>query len=162
MEDEHTIRKLWEAEISDTIPLEQANKAAYTKKTKTKVSDYTIIDYCYDAPVIPGDEIIHYQQENTCPKIYQQLASGKLAIIKAYDFHGYTTASAHEKLSDILQYSDTNNHRCLLMVHGKGHLEQKSILKGYLYRFLRLHPKCRAYHSAQPKHGGTGSIYVLI
>ena len=56
--------------------------------------------------------------------------------------------------------------RTLLITHGKGFgNKEKSgsgVLKGYVNRWLRDIEDVQAFHSAQPQHGGTGSVYVLL
>ena len=56
--------------------------------------------------------------------------------------------------------------RTLLITHGKGFgNKEKSgsgVLKGYVNRWLRDVEDVQAFHSAQPQHGGTGSVYVLL
>ena len=56
--------------------------------------------------------------------------------------------------------------RTLLIVHGKGHSKAKgdkmAVLKGYVNQWLRELEDVQAFHSAQPQHGGTGAVYVLL
>ncbi|HCJ39858.1 MAG TPA: DNA endonuclease SmrA, partial [Halieaceae bacterium] len=56
--------------------------------------------------------------------------------------------------------------RTLLITHGKGFgNKEKSgsgVLKGYVNRWLQDIDDVQAFHSAQPQHGGTGSVYVLL
>ena len=40
--------------------------------------------------------------------------------------------------------------------------ERSSILKGCVDHWLRELDVVRAFHSAQPRHGGTGAVYVLL
>jgi len=51
-------------------------------------------------------------------------------------------------------------------VHGKGQSkaqgEQTAVLKGYVNHWLKELDAVQAFHSAQPQHGGTGAIYVLL
>ena len=52
------------------------------------------------------------------------------------------------------------------IVHGKGdsrtERERASILKGCTDHWLRQLEVVQAFHSAQPRHGGTGAVYVLL
>ena len=40
--------------------------------------------------------------------------------------------------------------------------ERSSILKGCTDHWLRELDTVQAFHSAQPRHGGTGAVYVLL
>jgi DNA-nicking Smr family endonuclease len=52
------------------------------------------------------------------------------------------------------------------VIHGKGQSavrrEHCSILKGGVDHWLRELDIVQAFHSAQPRHGGTGAAYVLL
>lgn len=159
MDDERDIHKLWQAEIANTTPL--GRKEPHQPKQPDRTEPYEL-DYLYDAPNIDGHTSLHYRQKEVSNKLFRQLQSGKLTIIQRFDFHHHTTIMVHNKLNEILNTTQSNDHRCLLMVHGKGHQHAPAVLKGYISHYLTLHPYCRAYCSALPKHGATGSIYVLI
>jgi DNA-nicking Smr family endonuclease len=53
-----------------------------------------------------------------------------------------------------------------MVIHGKGQTsaekERCSILKGCTDKWLRDLDVVQAFHSAQPQHGGTGAVYVLL
>ena len=40
--------------------------------------------------------------------------------------------------------------------------EKTAVLKGYVNRWLQDLEEVQAFHSAQPVHGGTGAVYVLL
>ena len=56
--------------------------------------------------------------------------------------------------------------RTVLLIHGKGESrgerEKSSILKGCANHWLQELSIVQAFHSAQPQHGGTGAVYVLL
>jgi DNA-nicking Smr family endonuclease len=51
-----------------------------------------------------------------------------------------------------------------LIVHGKGYRSRNRlpVIKTLLDRWLRECSQVLAFHSAQPKHGGSGAVYVLL
>ena len=63
-----------------------------------------------------------------------------------------------------MQQAQARGHRCLLVIHGKGYYSSSGepILKNLLKNWLPLQPDVIAFHSAKPKDGGTGAIYLLI
>ncbi len=159
MEDERKIQQLWQAEIANTTPLGQQEPH---EQTATHASEPYYLPYYSDAPTATHNEILLYQQSPLPKKLLQQLQAGKLTFYRRYDFHHHTTLMLHNQLNHILNSTATNDHRCLLMIHGKGQPHQPAVLKGYISYYLEQHPYCRAYCSTQAKDGGTGSIYVLI
>jgi DNA-nicking Smr family endonuclease len=54
----------------------------------------------------------------------------------------------------------------VLLVHGKGDRQPDrdavGVLKGFVDHWLRELEPVQAFHSAQPQHGGTGAVYVLL
>ena len=162
MEDEKEILRMWHEATEGCTKLNDVTKYTHTKQPVTTSQTFIEIDYLYDAPILTPDERIDYYAPNTSSKLINQLKAGKLCIIKTLDFHKKTTQETHQQLTQLLNNTPTNDHRCILCIHGKGNEKTPSILKGYLAHFLRLHPLCRACCSTLQRHGGTGSIYVLI
>jgi len=159
MKDDEDILKLWQQATEDCTPLGQK----CTPKKQSEHNERPVdIDYLYDAPTADGNKSISYYH-NISPKHFKRLQHGEIPYIKHYDFHHYTTEEMHQVCLNILNTAPKNDHQCILMIHGKGqHTNQQSTLKGYLQHLLSLHPRCRAFCSAIPKDGGTGSLYVLI
>ena len=56
--------------------------------------------------------------------------------------------------------------RTVLIMHGKGQrkaeVERTAVLKGYVNQWLQDLDDVQAFHSAQPVHGGTGAVYLLM
>ena len=68
--------------------------------------------------------------------------------------------TAHRALNGFLERSQAQGRRCCLVVTGKS-----GVLKSDVPRWLneRLNrPKIIAVATAQPRHGGTGALYVLL
>lgn len=73
---------------------------------------------------------------------------------------------AREEVFAFIRDASELGLRNLLIVHGKGQSggpsDRKAVLKGYVNHWLRELDAVQAFHSAQPAHGGTGSVYVLL
>jgi len=54
--------------------------------------------------------------------------------------------------------------RCVRVVHGKasGASDKPALLKSRVNSWLRQHPEVLGFASCQPRHGGTGAVYVLL
>ena len=68
----------------------------------------------------------------------------------------------HSFIQDAMQYG----LRTVLILHGKGQRkteqEKTAVLKGYVQHWLQELEEVQAFNSAQPVHGGTGAVYVLL
>lgn len=100
-------------------------------------------------------------------KTFQQLKSGSLSIAAHLDLHGMTSDQAQEALLFFIRESYLQNHRCVLIVTGRGINSPggQSVLRRETESWLTRDPVKRvvlAFCTAQPKDGGAGAIYVLL
>lgn len=111
----------------------------------------------------PEDEL-HFARSGLQDRAIQQLKRGQLPIDKRLDLHGHTAEEALDLLHATLENCQQANRRLVLVIHGKGHYStgKTPILKNVLNQWLRQSPLVLAFHSALPKHGGRGAIYVLL
>jgi DNA-nicking Smr family endonuclease len=85
-------------------------------------------------------------------------------IEQTLDLHGRTQADAHGALGRFLAGTQAAGCRCLLVVTGKG-VESGGTLRHMVPRWLNEGPNLErvvAFCPAQPRHGGTGALYVLL
>jgi DNA-nicking Smr family endonuclease len=98
--------------------------------------------------------------------VYRKLRLGHYDIEARLDLHRFTVAEARTEIWSFFKEARRLGLRTLLITHGKGFgNKEKSgsgVLKGYVNRWLRDVEDVQAFHSAQPQHGGTGSVYVLL
>ena len=77
-----------------------------------------------------------------------------------------TAKIARRELYDFIQECVRLGIRSAMVIHGKGESkaerDRSSILKGCTDHWLRELHMVQAFHSAQPRHGGTGAVYVLL
>ena len=83
------------------------------------------------------------------------------------DFHGMTLEEAFKQLLHQLNLSYENKLRCILLITGKGKNTKPSreSIKGNIEKWLKhqeISSKIIKYVDATNKHGGTGTIYVLL
>jgi DNA-nicking Smr family endonuclease len=94
-----------------------------------------------------------------------RFAKGVMEIDATIDLHGLTQPVAHAALLRFIVGSADLGRRCLLVITGKGNREGSGILRAEVPRWLN-EPGIRglilAFTHAQPKHGGTGALYVLL
>jgi DNA-nicking Smr family endonuclease len=104
----------------------------------------------------------------------ERLRRGQMAIEARIDLHGMRQDEAHRALLGLIDRAEHSGLRCLLVITGKGirraededfRPEAIGVLKQAVPRWLAepaLRPRILAVAPAQPRHGGSGALYVLL
>ncbi len=97
-------------------------------------------------------------------KHVRRLRQGRIAVEAETDLHGMRTREAQALLTAFLDECRDQGLRCVRVIHGKGRGSRggHAVLKWEVDRWLRRHEAVMAFCSAQPRHGGTGALYVLL
>jgi DNA-nicking Smr family endonuclease len=96
-----------------------------------------------------------------------KLRRGLLPIEATLDLHGLGRETARDRLTAFVAGHHAAGRRCLLVVTGKGLKEDwspgviRSAVPGWLNE-PPLRPLILTFATAQPQHGGSGAIYVLL
>ena len=118
------------------------------------------------APPLDARHVMEFKRPGIQHGVFRKLRSGKYEINGRLDLHGMTIAQAREEVFSFVQESIALGLRAVSIIHGKGRTgaqaDNTAVLKGYVDRWLRQLKEVLAFHSAQPSHGGTGTIYVLL
>jgi DNA-nicking Smr family endonuclease len=101
------------------------------------------------------------------PRLLRRLRRGDFAWQAYIDLHGMTAGEAHPAVDRFLAESVRVGHRCVLVVHGRGHnsKDQTPVLKERLKVWLARGSSARivlAFATARPFDGGAGALYVLL
>lgn len=98
--------------------------------------------------------------------VFRKLKQGRYEAQSRLDLHRMTAQIARRAIFEFIEESHQLGLRSVLVIHGKGESkaeqERCSILKGCVDHWLRELAVVQAFHSAQPQHGGTGAVYVLL
>lgn len=98
--------------------------------------------------------------------VYKKLRQGRYDIDARLDLHRLSVKQARVDVHSFIQEAMQYGLRTVLILHGKGQRkteqEKTAVLKGYVNRWLQDLEEVQAFHSAQPLHGGTGAVYVLL
>lgn len=124
-------------------------------------------------PAVPGlaqatltaEDALHYAQPGVQPRRLQQLRRGQYyAHDHTLDLHGLTLDQATAAIHAAISHAQHSHTRQLLIIHGKGSRSGQTHprLKNLTDQLLGNHPAVIAFCSAQPRHGGTGAVYVLL
>lgn len=111
----------------------------------------------------PSD-ILSYHQPGVQPQTLKKLRLGALRIDSVCDLHGLTVNEARPVLSAFFHEAEIYQWRCLKIIHGKGKRSANHgpVLKGLVDAYLRQKARVLAFHSAIPRDGGTGAVYILL
>ena len=113
--------------------------------------------------VVGPDSVLFYVASDLPPKEIQRLKKGNINWQAQLDLHGMRTDDAKEALCNFIVEQTHLEHRQLLIIHGKGSPNNKEpIIKNHVNHWLMQLPQILAFHSAQPRHGGTGALYVTL
>ncbi|MBL6704425.1 MAG: DNA endonuclease SmrA [Pseudomonadales bacterium] len=117
-------------------------------------------------PPLDAWYVLDFKRSGIQNGVYRKLRLGQYETEARLDLHRYTVAEARRELWSFFKEARRLGLRTLLITHGKGFgNKEKSgsgVLKGYVNRWLQDIDDVQAFHSAQPQHGGTGSVYVLL
>jgi DNA-nicking Smr family endonuclease len=101
------------------------------------------------------------------PRVVRRLRRGDFSWQAYVDLHGLTAEPARATVESFLRASVIAGHRCVLIVHGRGHnsKDHTPVLKERLQSWLARGSLARivlAFTSARPCDGGAGALYVLL
>lgn len=117
----------------------------------------------YYANPVQAESMLSYQRSGIGRAQIQALNTGNIIYQAKLDLHGLKPDAAKEQLNQFLIRQIQQQHRWVLVIHGKGgRFGETPVLKNLVNHWLQQIPTVLAFHSAQPKHGGTGSVYVLL
>jgi DNA-nicking Smr family endonuclease len=132
-------------------------KVARPEKTiKNKAHDFEDNDYL---EACNAESYLLYQDPSINHKIIRKLRQGQYNAEATLDLHGCTVQEAAQLTSNFLNGCSEQSIRSALVIHGKG---KNARIKTQLASWLNGHHQILAYCTAQPKHGGTGALYLLL
>jgi DNA-nicking Smr family endonuclease len=105
-----------------------------------------------------------FKRNGVRDQVMRKLRRGLYPIDAELDLHGYTQSAARVRLAQFLAASHAAGHRCVRIIHGKGHRSggRGPVLKAAVDLWLRRHFDVMAFASAKAIDGGSGALYVLL
>ncbi len=108
-------------------------------------------------------------------RLKRDLARGRSAVDSAIDLHGMNQAEAHHALRGFLVHAQSQGHRLVIVVTGKGGAKARSeaaswfnepgVLRRLVPHWLReadLRGVVLGFEEAGRAHGGAGALYVRL
>ncbi len=162
---------LFLSEMGGVTPLKPDNKIKIRKKPSKAPRRYTEEDYSFAINDVFSDneitedcpDILNFSRSGLQHNVLKKLRQGKYPMEHMLDLHGLTVAEASGELLEFLGECEAAGVRHAIIIHGKGFRSRdKPVIKPMVNRWLRSVDNVLAFHSAQPKDGGNGAIYVLL
>jgi DNA-nicking Smr family endonuclease len=165
---------LWQAAMRDAKPLKRptpaAKKAAAPEPPAAEPSPPARAKRALPPPPPPPPpkppELAPGRFAGVDKRLAERLRRGQLPVEAMLDLHGLTQEEAHRQLDGFLALSARAGRRCVLVITGKGAWRPESgILREMVPRWLNEAPnraRVLAIAHAQPRHGGTGALYLLL
>ncbi|MDF1677220.1 MAG: Smr/MutS family protein [Legionellaceae bacterium] len=117
----------------------------------------------WDTSEIHANTCLSFGKERLQPKQFRALKQGHIRPQATLDLHGVYLDTAGDTLVHFIHASCGKNMRCVLIIHGKGgRFHEPPILKNHVNHWLKQLPEVLAFHSACPRDGGYGAVYVLL
>ena len=140
------------------VKLRQQN--ATTKVENLRVdglSDLFVID-------VGAEDELYWARDGVQEGQMRKLKAGQIGFEGSLDLHGMNIEKARELLWDFLAEASRLEVRCVRVTHGKAARTdgRRPLLKSHVNTWLRQHPQVLGFTSALPRHGGTGSLYVML
>ncbi len=109
-------------------------------------------------------DTLSYQAPGVQDRVLRQLRRGGFRLDSELDLHGLNRDKARAAVAVFFAGCRDRDHRCVRIIHGKGHGSPNSgpVLKRELDGWLRKLRDVLAFCSARPQDGGSGAIYVLL
>lgn len=149
-------------------PVERAELSRPKPKPKARqarAARQAVLAASLDGPfAIDVAEEMSFVRPGVSPQVLRRLKRGELALEAEIDLHGMRVAEARRALQEFIRECVARRIGCIRIVHGKGTRSGPDgpILKPSVHHWLSLWDEVLAFVSAQPRHGGSGAVYVLL
>ena len=142
-------------------PIPHQKPASPVMSEKPERKEYYLSDVLQET--VLSQTTLSYCQPSLNSQRFKALKNGQIPWEARLDLHGLKSDNARDILCEFIHLQTQNAKRCLLIIHGKGgHLGAPPVIKNLVNRWLPQMEEVLAFHSALPKDGGNGAVYVLL
>ncbi len=149
--------------MSDTAPL---SKRARAGKPRPPPSTHAGPVKTLPAAMAIARPLEHGRAGDVDRRLLDRLRRGRMPVEATADLHGLTQSEAHRRLAEFIAACYAQGRRCVIVVTGKGSGKaEPGVLKTMVPRWLNepsMRPAILGFDYAQPRHGGSGALYVLL
>ena len=114
--------------------------------------------------LLETDDALSFRRHGVGIDVVRKLRRGVWVLQDEIDLHGLRRDEAHARVSLFLREATRAGHRCVRVVHGKGHGSpgREPVLKAKVKAWLVKHQDVLAFTHARPADGGHGALIVLL
>lgn len=147
-------------------PKADRQKLSALRQAATQVQGEVKVDGLSDQFVIDvgAEDALHWAANGVQEGQMRKLKLGQISFEGSLDLHGMSVEKARDTLWEFLAEAGRLEVRCVRVTHGKAARMdgRKPLIKSHVNTWLRQHPQVLGFTSCQPKHGGTGAVYVML
>lgn len=111
---------------------------------------------------VAPEAVLSFKRNGVQERQLDKLKAGLLPWKHAVDLHGCTLEQAREATLQLFAEAKAERITVVKIVHGKGQINGQAMLKTAVNGWLRQLDDVLAFVSADPRHGGTGAVMVLL
>lgn len=142
-------------------PAPLARKAA---EEREEILAASLSDECDPVVFLESEDGQMFRRPDVSPDIPRKLYRGEWTVQDHIDLHGLFVDEARDAVAAFIRSAQIRGHRCLRIVHGKGHNSAggQSVLKEMVRRWLKQKSEVMAFVQAPPHDGDSGAVIVLL
>ena len=161
------VEKIKQAKKVDLTQPHQATEAQKLRQqsaTQEQISTDSNHLQHYEIERIQPHAELGYRCHGIQDNVYRRLSQGKNPIDARLDLHRMTIDKARDVVFSFINDCVKYDLRTVIIMPGKGdrNNDDPALLKSHLIHWLPQLADVLAYHTAQPKDGGAGAMYVLL
>ena len=135
------------------------------KARQSRAAHQAVLEQSLEGPFATETlEEVSFRRDGVSNRDLRRLRRGEFAIEAEIDLHGMRLEPARTALKQFLRECIDRRFSSVRIVHGKGTRSGPDgpILKPSVQHWLGMWDEVLAFASSQPRHGGTGAVYVLL
>ena len=161
------VKKIQQTQKVDLSQPHRATEAQILRQqsaTQEKVSNDSNHLQHYEIERIQPHAELGFRCHGIQDNIYRRLRQGKNPIDARLDLHRMTIEKARDVVFSFINDCVKYDLRTVIIMPGKGdrNNDDPALLKSHLIHWLPQLADVLAYHTAQPRDGGAGAMYVLL
>ncbi len=164
-------------EVADVRPLPDANVADVRKPRQVTpgqivrrslaatdfrpVRNFLTTGY---VEMLRSEDVLSYRRPGVQHGVFRKLRLGQYEMEARLDLHKVTVEEARKAVFGFIRDCVRYELRTVMILHGKGdrNPDRIAVIKSHVNHWLQEFEDVMAFHSAQPRHGGTGAVYVML
>lgn len=116
-----------------------------------------------DVPQLAPHDIVGWKRDGVQDGVFKNLKLGRYPIEAQLDLHRKTVKESRAEVLRFVRLAQAKGWRSVLVSHGRGERSPTPArIKSYVVHWLSQMDEVLAFHSAERRHGGVGSVYVLL